>query len=78
MVYTIQLDDSNPKAKALLEYLKTLDFIKLSNDSDWFNEISSEALKDIQEGLNDLSNGNIHSDKDVRNSIHNRILAYKK
>lgn len=32
MIHTFQLDDSNPKAKAFLEFVRTLDFIKVEDD----------------------------------------------
>jgi hypothetical protein len=32
MLHTIYIDDSNSKAKALLEYLKSLDFVTFNNE----------------------------------------------
>lgn len=75
MVYTIQLDDTNSKAKALLEYLKTLDFVTLTDtNTDWYDDLSVSDLNSINQGLEDLKNGNFQSDSDVRKSISQRIL----
>lgn len=52
MLHTIELDDSNKKAKALLEYLKTLDFIRVDkNDTPtWQEEQLDIALKEHENG----------------------------
>ena len=47
MVHTIQIDDTNNKAKALLEYLKTLDFVKLTDNSDWNDELNEVNIHSI-------------------------------
>ena len=74
MVHTIQIDDTNSKAKALLEYLKTLDFVKLTDNSDWYDELNEVNVNSIQLGLDDLINGHVVSDSEVRSSIQQRIL----
>jgi len=38
------------------------------------DELSLENQKAIKQGLTDIDNGDIHSDEDVRKSIHQRIL----
>lgn len=47
MIHNIQIDDSNPKAQALLAYIKTLEFIKIENTEipKWQQE---EVLKRIK------------------------------
>jgi len=57
------------------EYLKNA--IK-SKTTDWYDELSQEQIKSINKGLEDLENGNIHKDEDVRKSIHQRILNAQK
>ena len=74
MVHTIQIDDTNSKAKALLEYLKTLDFVKLTDNSDWYDKLSEVNIHSIQLGLDDLRNGHVVLDSEVRSSIQQRIL----
>jgi hypothetical protein len=52
MLHTIELDDSNKKAKALLEYLKTLDFIRI-DDNDmptWQKEQLDDAIAAHENG----------------------------
>lgn len=46
MLRTIYIDDSNQKAKALIEYLKTLDFVSLNTEElpDWQKSELDKAL----------------------------------
>jgi len=74
---TISFTENNSKAVALLNYLKTLDFIKISTNTDWWDELSQENISDIKEGLHDIEIGNTYSDKDVRLAAKQRILEAK-
>ena len=76
--FTISISENNNKALALLNYLKTLDFVSITKIEDWYDELSQEQIKSINKGLEDLENGNIHKDEDVRKSIHQRILNAQK
>ena len=76
--YTLRISEKNSKALALLNYLKTLDFVELSKTTDWFDELSPEQKQSIDRGLDDLKNGRVHSDTDVRKSVRERILNAKK
>ena len=76
--YTLRISEKNSKAIALLNYLKTLDFVELSKTTDWWDEISTDNKASIERGLDDLKNGNIHTDKDVRENVRQRILNAKK
>ncbi len=48
MIYTLKIDDSNSKAKALLEFLQTLEFVKIDDDtvSTWQKDQLDKALMD--------------------------------
>jgi len=76
--YTLSISENNSKALALLNYLKTLDFVSITKTTDWFEELSQEQKEAIDKGLEDIENGNVHKDKDVRKSIHQRILNAQK
>ena len=76
--YTLRISENNSKASALLTYLKTLDFVELSKTTDWWDEISIENKASIERGLDNLKNGKVHSDEDVRKSVRERILNAKK
>lgn len=56
MLHTFQIDDSNSKAKALLEFLRTLDFVK-ENKSDWADDLPQEVIDGIIEGANQAEKG---------------------
>ncbi len=68
---TIQINDSNKAALALLEYLKTLDFVsfpttstkeKEENKITWLvDDISEQEKKEIEQDLTDIKNGKMKS-----------------
>lgn len=76
--YTLTVSENNKKTSALIKYLQTLDFIKITKTTDWWDELSTVDKKNIQQGLDDFENNNIHSDKDVKKSIKKRILNAEK
>ena len=78
MQYTIKISEKNAKSKALIKYLKTLDFIELTKTGDWCDELGAESKASIERGLEDLKNDQVHNDQDVRNSVRERILNAKK
>ena len=62
----------NEKLQAMLIFMNS------SSSSDWWDDLSNDNKNDIEEGLNDLENGNIHTDEEVRNSVRKRILEARK
>ena len=72
--YTLTISEDNKKTSALINYLKTLDFIKITKATDWWDELSTEDKKSVQQGLDDIENNNIHSDEDVKKSIKKHIF----
>ena len=76
--YTLKIPEKNAKALALLNYLKTLDFVELTKSVDWWDELSESNKASIERGLDDLNNNRVHSDEDVRKSVRERILKAKK
>jgi len=76
--YTLTIPEDNNKAVALLDYLKTLDFLNITKNTDWYEDLSPEQIKSINNGLDDLENGHTHIDAEVRKSIHQRILNAEK
>ena len=75
--YTLIIPDNNSKALALLNYIKTLDFVELTKTKDWWDELSEENKKSIQKGLDDIENGRVHSDEKIRAGVRQRILKAK-
>ena len=74
MRFTIDIDTSNNKALALINYIRTLDFIKISKTTDWWDELNFKQKESINKGIEDLENGNTYADEDVRKNIHQRII----
>jgi len=54
MLHTILLDDSTPKAKALLAFLKSLEFVKISQ-----NEIPNWQKEQLDIALDEHKNGTV-------------------
>lgn len=52
MQYTIKIDDSSQKAKALLEFLQTLDFVSFEN-----NELNSWQKTQLDKSILEHENG---------------------
>jgi len=58
--YTLSIPENNSKAKALLNYLKSIDFVKISKRTDWWDGLTVEQqdrinksadLIDVDEGI---------------------------
>lgn len=71
MVHTFHIDDSNEKAKALLEFLRTLEFVK--EDSSEF-VLTEQHLEILEERRSDRMSGKTqtHSWDDVKDFARNR------
>ena len=72
MLRTFHIDDSNSKAKALLEYLRTLEFVEEDQD-DWGKEISQELESSILQGLKDEKDGKVLPHKTVMSELRNEF-----
>lgn len=76
--YTIKISENNSKALALINFLKSLDFIEIIKTENQESELDAKSITSIEKGLNDIKNNRIHNDQDVRNSIRKRILNTNK
>jgi predicted transcriptional regulator len=71
--FTISISEYDDKAKALMEYLKTLDFITIEETSVSEYELSEEELAALNRGLKDIDEGRVYSDEEVKNKIRQQI-----
>ena len=56
MIHTFHIDDSSPNAKALLTFIKSLEFVKeVSSD------LNSDQLQELEKRRSDRLNGNSKS-----------------
>jgi hypothetical protein len=76
--YTIKISENNTKALALINFLKSLDFIEFIKTENQESELDAKSITSIEKSLNDIKNNHIHNDQDVRNSIRKRILNANK
>lgn len=66
---TVLIDDSNSEGRAFVELLKKMKFAHVmtgEHESDWWNSISEGERRAIEEGLNDISNGNTVSHEQMK------------
>ena len=75
--YTIKISENNAKAIAFINYIQTLDFVELTEVSDWYDNLDLENKASIEKGLSDIKNNNVHADEEVRISIRERILKFQ-
>jgi predicted transcriptional regulator len=71
--FTISISEYDDKAKALMEYLKTLEFITIEETSVSEYELSEEELAALNRGLKDIDEGRVYSDEEVKKRIRNKI-----
>lgn len=71
--YSLRISKKDSKSIALINYLKSLDFIELKKSNDWWDELNNDHKASIERGLDDIKNGRIHTDEDVRMSMRNHI-----
>lgn len=67
---TILIDDNSSEGRAFVELLKKMKFARVLTDEhekDWWDSVSEEERRAIEEGLNDISKGNTVS--------HGQMLA---
>jgi hypothetical protein len=76
--YTIKISENNSKAIALIDFLKSLDFIELIKTENLESDLDAKSIASIEKGLNDIKNNHIHNDQDVRDSIRIKILNAEK
>lgn len=67
----IELQDSSI-VKKVREFLS-----KETKNKDWYHSLSSSEKKSIEQGLQDLDNGNVVSHEDVMRSVKNKIAVLK-
>ena len=69
MIKTFDIDITNNKALALYNYIKTLDFIYLKEES---NILTIEQKRAIDKGLEQLKNGESKTHEEVMNETKKR------
>ena len=65
------------KYSFFLELLKSMDFVTIADNDDWFNTISENDKKSINKGIDDIENGRIHSHEEVMALAKKRISELK-
>lgn len=72
---TINIEEN--KYSFFLELIKSMDFVSIENEADWFENLSFLEKKNIQKGIDDIENGRIFSHSDVMNLAKKRIAELK-
>lgn len=72
---TINIEEN--KYSFFLELIKSMDFVSIENEEDWFENLSFLEKKNIQKGIDDIENGKLFSHNDVMNLAKKRIAELK-
>lgn len=72
---TLNIEDQ--KYSFFLELIKSMEFISIENDLDWYENLSIDNKKNIHKGIDDLENGRIHSHEEVIKMSKTRIAFFK-
>lgn len=73
----ITLEVANNKAEFLMELLRSLKFVKVKKTGDWYDELSEEAKKSIDEGLDDIKNGRVYPHDEVMAEARKKLNKRK-
>jgi hypothetical protein len=73
---TINIKDN--KYSFFLELLKSMDFVSIADNEDWYETLSANDKKSIQKGIEDIENGRIHSHEEVMALAKKKIADLKK
>ncbi len=72
MLHTFHIDDSNGRAKELMAFLRTLEFVR-EEKMDWGEDISEDLESSILRGLNDEEKGNLIPNDSVMDELRNEF-----
>jgi len=72
---TINIKDN--KYPFFLELLKSMDFVSIADNDDWFENLSENEKKSIHKGIDDIESGRIHSHEDVMALAKKKISELK-
>lgn len=72
---TINIEEN--KYSFFLELIKSMNFVSIENEEDWYENLSFSEKKNIQKGIDDIENGRIYSHNEVMTFAKKRIAALK-
>lgn len=79
MKISLNIEDS--KVATFLNFIQTVDYIQVETNieqtEDWYDELTPEQIKDIEQGLDDLKNGRTYTSEEVRKRIKAKIESKK-
>lgn len=73
---TINIEET--KYSFFLELIKSMDFVSIEKNDDWYENLSFSEKKNIQKGIDDIENGSIFSHAEVMSIAKKRINELKK
>ena len=72
---TINIEEN--KYPFFLELIKSMGFISIENEEDWYGNLSFSEKKNIQKGIDDVENGRVFSHNEVMTFAKKRITELK-
>jgi hypothetical protein len=73
----IILEVANNKAEFLLELLRNLKFVKVTEAGDWYDDLSLADKRSIDEGLEDIKNDRVSEHHEVMGRARKRVIRKK-
>ena len=71
--YTISIQEDSNRVNALLDYLKSIDFVKISERSDWWETLTVEEQRAIYKSVDLLDNGEGINHSEVRKNVNSLL-----
>lgn len=72
---TINIEEN--KYSFFLELIKSMDFISIENEEDWYENLSFSEKNNIQKGIDDIENERTFSHNEVMTLAKKRIAGLK-
>jgi hypothetical protein len=73
----LKINIKDNKYLFMLELLKSMDFVSIVDENDWYQNLSPQDKKNIENGVNDLENGKIFSHEEVMLLAKQKISTLK-
>ncbi|MFY7743266.1 MAG: hypothetical protein ACOVQR_11500 [Flavobacterium sp.] len=73
----LKINIKDNKYLFMLELLKSMDFVSIVDENDWYQNLSPQDKNNIENGVNDLENGKIFSHEEVMLLAKQKISTLK-
>lgn len=72
---TLNIEDD--KYSFFLELVKSINFVSVESELDWYDDLSESDKESIQRGIDDIKAGRVISNEEAKERSKKRILSFK-